>query len=276
MDIFDVMKEIGLPGEAAEVAAALYGRLPDGAVPKLINICLHADDSREALFAYADELGERRYPLALTAALVTAPLTVEKMLAQGVSYENAVLSLRDITVWCKVCKRDFGEWGLHEIAWIEHTLRAELWRLGRLQFETVSFDYDDVELENGTIKRGETVINVHIPEDGPIPREERYASYRAAREFFGLDKFIIDTYLLYPAQRDFLPENSNVRDFMDDFYTFKWGEYDDYTDMWRLFGRRDHWDPAELPRDTSLHRAYADHLARTGKCGWGVGAMILK
>ena len=275
MDIIDVINEISLPREAAENALAVASKLSDGDVARLREIFLSSESARSDLYDYADSLGISRYSLALTAALLTAPVTVEKMQEQGMTRENITLSLRDVTVWCKVCKRDFDEWGLHEIAWIERTLRAELWRLGRLQFEEIEFEYDDVALPGGVIKRGDIVVNTHIPEDGPIPRRARYESYYAARDFFGNDKFIIDTYLLYPAQRDFLPPDSNVRDFMDDFYTFKSGECDDYRDMWRLFGRRDKWDPAELPRDTSLHRAYAEHLALTGKCGWGVGAMIL-
>jgi len=276
MDMITVMNRIGLPDEAKKRAVELRERIGDDVLSRLEQVYLTSDDVRSDLFDIADSLKVSRYLLALLGALKTASYTFETMLKQGMTEDDIILSLRDITIWCKVCKRDFDEWGLHEISWIKRTLRAELWRLGRLQFEYEIFDYDDVTLPGReVIRRGDKVINVHIPEDGPIPKEERMNSYKKARSFLGLNKFFLDSYLLYPRQRDFLPPKSNILSLMDDYYIFRSGECDDYRDMWRLFGRRDKWEPAELPRDTGLLRAYADHLAATGKCGWGIGIMIL-
>ena len=49
-------------------------------------------------------------------------------------------------------------------------------------------------------------------------------------------------------------------------------EKDGDDNLWRIFDKRDTYDPKTLPRDTSLRRAYAEHLEKDGmKVGSGRG-----
>jgi len=47
------------------------------------------------------------------------------------------------------------------------------------------FDADCYEKCGNTLKRGDTVINFHIPSAGPLTDEKRLDSYKQAYKFFG-------------------------------------------------------------------------------------------
>ncbi|MFW5798043.1 MAG: acyltransferase domain-containing protein [Planctomycetota bacterium] len=49
--------------------------------------------------------------------------------------------LVDFQVWADTWRRRFGDWGLFEVGWIYKSLRAELFTLGRLQFELAEFPF---------------------------------------------------------------------------------------------------------------------------------------
>ena len=62
--------------------------------------------------------------------------------------------------------------------------------------------------------------------------------------------------------------------FLDDFEIVSWVEKDSFDDAWRVFGRYAALPPEQLPRDTSLRRAFADRLASGGKTGCGCGIIV--
>lgn len=182
-------------------------------------------------------------------------------------------TMSDITIWVKVSRRDRGTWGLHgEFGWLSNHLRATLFRLGRLQFERRTFRCDKYQKNGHTVRRGDPVMNIHIPEGDSLTPEKRVDSYRRAHVFFGLDVFTCDTWLFYPRHVEFLQPDSNILGFMRDFDIIESSEEEgNFGNMWRIFGRRDSYDPADLPRDTGMRRAYADWLAKENKTGSGYG-----
>ena len=74
---------------------------------------------------------------------------------------------------------------------------------------------------------------------------------------------------------EFLPENSNIRAFAEDFDIIRTDPEKNCHELWRVFGKRENYDPAELPRNNSLQRGLADYLAShdsvTGS-GYGIFA----
>jgi hypothetical protein len=182
-------------------------------------------------------------------------------------------TMSDIAIWVKVSDRDWGTWGLHnEFGWLSNHLRATLFRLGRLQFERRTFRCDEYKKDGHTVHRGDPVMNIHIPEGDSLTREKRFDSYRRAHEFFGLDVFTCDTWLFYPRHVEFLQPGSNILGFMSDFDIIESSEeVGNYSNMWRIFGHRDSYNPTDLPRDTGMRRAYADWLAKENKTGSGYG-----
>ncbi|MBR5619688.1 MAG: hypothetical protein IKW76_08130, partial [Clostridia bacterium] len=80
----------------------------------------------------------------------------------------------------------------------------------------------------------------------------------------------------------FLPPQSNILKFMDCFDIISSADSEVFNDKWRIFANYKDAEPADLPRDTSLRRAFADRLLAGGKTGsgWGIfffdGEKILK
>ena len=171
--------------------------------------------------------------------------------------------------------RNYGEWGMREFKWLANALRGKLFRLGRLQFEEVPLEHCDYNKHGVNYKKHkDTVIGVHIPEDGRMSKEDRLDSYQQAYKMFNNPVFICETYLFYPKQYDFLSPESNIIGFMNEFDVVYSEEDRGMKDMWRIFGMRDNYAPENLPRDTSLQRAYASHIEKTGKNGMGYGIMV--
>jgi hypothetical protein len=72
-----------------------------------------------------------------------------------------------------------------------------------------------------------------------------------------------------------LSHTSNVYRFMKRFDIVTSGTSPAREDLWRLFDTDEkEWD--KLPADTSLRRAYVEHLKQGGAVGWGHGVFIMK
>jgi hypothetical protein len=74
---------------------------------------------------------------------------------------------------------------------------------------------------------GDTLIKVHIPVRGKLTKEACHASYEKARKIYSacypeydFKGFVCNTWLLSPAMRAFLPEESNIVQFQNDYRIF--------------------------------------------------------
>lgn len=195
-------------------------------------------------------------------------------LARGFSEETFYHTMEDLTVWYRVCRRDFGTVGLEEYKWLKIHLRAGIFAVGRMQFEPSYFFGNEYTRFGRTLHRGDTVLNVHIPEGGAMTREDRLSAYAEAEKLLGISAFCCDSWLLYPPSRRYLSEKSNILDFMDDFDIISSEDDPGHSDMWRVFGQRSGYTAEELPKDTSLRRAYAELIADTGLTGLGYGVFF--
>ncbi|MBQ2727535.1 MAG: DUF5596 domain-containing protein [Clostridia bacterium] len=188
-------------------------------------------------------------------------------------------SMKDIAIWTKTCMTEAGHVGLYEFGWIMNFIRADIIRLHRLEFHEISFDpVEKWEKAGLTVKDGDRVINIHVPEDGPLTHDDVIESYRQAYRHFGRSgtaAFVCHSWLLYPGLLEFLPENSNIRKFAEDFEIVETDHKKNYGELWRVFGKRKSYVPSELPRNNSLQRGLADYLAAhdnvTG-AGYGIFA----
>ena len=205
--------------------------------------------------------------------------------AHGIYRELAIddeiytASMRELTVWSKTCERERGHIGFYEWGWFVNFLDASIVRLGRLEFHEVRF-HDGLTWEKSgfTVRGGDKVINMHIPEDGPLDPEAVQEAFRRAYRYFGRTGpafFVCDSWLLWPGNYDFLGETSRIRAFMDNFHIIAWDDKKNCGDLWRVFGHRDSWDPAGLPRNTELQRRMADYLEKNGNVtGSGYGVFL--
>ena len=197
--------------------------------------------------------------------------------ARGHSERIYYDSMREITIWSKVCMKDWNHVGIHDqLDWLTRFFTNDLVRLGRLEYEIIPQHASVLWEKHGIVsKGGDPVINIHIPEDGGLKDELVQDSFKQAYRYFGNTGkaiFICSTWLLYPGNRDFMQENSNILRFMDNFDIIQREDAPCHRDLWRVFGKRQSYVPAELPRDTELQRRFADYLeANNMISGRGLG-----
>lgn len=190
-------------------------------------------------------------------------------------YHDSVLDLRWKIEECKVVKGICGSFVAH---WFHGFFSLERFALGRLQFEIIKspcdYDKNGVKLEKGVTD----VINVHIPRTGmPMDKESCDKAYEQARAFYKdivgeKAAFVCDSWLLYPGNKEILPQHTNTYRFMSEYDIIT--SADNYgEELWRLFDT-DEKNPDRLPTNGTLRRCYVAHLKNGGRVGWGFGVKI--
>ncbi len=158
---------------------------------------------------------------------------------KGIDEKILFDTLTDLVVWTNTWSDIKGGLYLGELSWLKRHLDFKLFRLGRLQFCLGEAEHDIPE-EN--LKKGDQVIEVHIPEGEPLSYEECLKSFALAKKFFSeyfpeydYKCFTCHTWLLDDTLVQFLNEESNILKFQSLFkpvlkeksdaiirYTFKW------------------------------------------------------
>lgn len=178
------------------------------------------------------------------------------------------------------CHEVHGIWGTFVPGWYAKFFQLGRFGFGKLQFDASAFGQH--YKKDGVCLKPETfVINVHIPRTGgKLDPEAKRESYRQAaifyRKWLGTDTiiFVCHSWLLFPRNREVLSPTSNLYSFIADYNIFDQGEYEDYSQVWRLFDVEYRGDVDALPKNTSLRRAYADWIRKGEKIGWGHGMYV--
>ncbi|MFQ6807303.1 MAG: hypothetical protein ACLRT5_22600 [Lachnospiraceae bacterium] len=153
--------------------------------------------------------------------------------------------------------------------------------MGRFQFEEETFQGDVYQEDGFSVKKGDPVINMHIPSSGPLDPAQAEASIARAAQFYrdlfpqGTVPFVMDSWLLDPDLMKMLPQG-NIRRFVERFHLVSVEKGETFSDGWRVFGPEWEKEPADLPRTTRLQTAIADYLQGGGKLGAGYGIFLWK
>lgn len=178
-------------------------------------------------------------------------------------------TFEDITVWCKNCFRKTGEYGITQYDWLWRHVELKLFRLGRLQFEPIKAK-TDLEARHFTVKRGSSLLNVHIPEGAPLDEEAFDNSFCKAMVFFGNTRcFICHSWLLYPGLKELLPPESNIIRFQNRFEVIQ-TDYETREAEERIFPQLKQY-PEAYPVTTKLQDAARAYLMAGHKLGSGIG-----
>lgn len=279
--------EFGYPNEAIAALTAGMEKIKAHSEAFALfdeQVCLYKDcetfdhpKAIEAAKKAAELSGVHSYTTQLLLYICFAKYTREKYKAQGIAANIYIDSMLDLKWKLHECYNMHGIWGSFVAFWFDRFFALTRFALGRLQFETVEFA-SDYEKGNDIIRKGETVINIHIPSSGPLLVADCEKSFLLAAEFYkdyfkDKDKVVFqcNSWLLYPKHREFLPKHSNILKFMDMFDIYAINEDPKNADAWRIFAVEDTSNLDLLPTKTSIQKAYVDWFRSGGTMGGGQG-----
>lgn len=130
---------------------------------------------------------------------------------------------------------------------------------------------------------GEPIIDVHIPEDGPMTPEACADAVDKALKFFPeyfpgklFKGFACESWLFDPHFASILKPESNIIKFQKAFYLFP-VECSGADTAWRIFGEKglEH-GLANVPRNNSMQKACAEFMERGGFFRSGGGFFLLE
>ena len=214
--------------------------------------------------------GERLAKAWFAAAFFGAEAAKEHYRKKGLPVEVLYETMTDITAWLRNSKRNHGVIGLsYARLWEVMLWHGEVTRHGRLECNTESF-YDGPELtdESGSalVKKDDPVIQLHIPEDGPMDLDSCGRSMKRMSEFFAQYRpdyhwagFSCVSWLFDPQLLPMFPNHSNVLKFHALGCSYPVDIKSDTK--FRVFGS---FDPDTIKNPTTLQRNAAVFLRSGG------------
>lgn len=218
------------------------------------------------------------YAAELLFYLHLAPILKEQYEKEGLParYFDGVMA----GILCKLmeCHRMYGIWGSFVAIWFARFFCRSLYAIGRLEFCLMACPLDFSSGQR-QIKKGEPVIDVHIPSRGPLTAEELEASYLEAAAFFapklkGQAVFHCESWLLADFHSEMLPESSGIRLFARRYHLIE--QTPDEGDFWRIFYLPSDTPPQTLPEQTALQRGYKKRLLQGLDLYGGRGIFFLE
>lgn len=203
-----------------------------------------------------------------------------KMEKLGIPDEYFYGSFHYVAVNCSELIKKRGICGLDifELPWFRYSLEADLYYLGRLEYQIAKSEYD-VDFGEYSIKKGDRVLFVHIPGNKPLTEEACTDSYSKALEFFGkyygMEKLpcFCYTWILQPWIADVLSPTSNVIKFKNTFklletiqsipHTFRFIFEDQYENI------------DDYPTDKPLRKVAVERRKNNEFIGYGVGVRLV-
>ncbi len=233
----------------------------------------------------AEKFGEHPYTMQFLITLRCLPYLreiyknredlTEEMFWQGVD---------DMRCKLNECLEMYGIYGSFVAGWFGDMLNIKRIALGRFQYVLKKYEADSFFTPSGHyIEKDAYLAEFHIPSSGvPLTDEIRNDSYRQAWEYFskltGSNRVVLrcTSWLLYPEHYRFLPQNSNILKFMDDFDLPFYSHFTNFKDSWRIFGNSSKKPLEEWDEKTSLQKAYKKRLLEGKPSGDAMGFIIME
>ena len=191
----------------------------------------------------------------------------------GIEEKILMDTLGDIVVWTQNHYMVNGEIGLSEMDWINHHMNMMIFCLGRLQFCAGKMKEDCKRLG---IKKGDSIVEVHIPQGKPLVNDECKNSFKQAIKFFEkyfpeyeYQYFTCESWLLDCNLKNFLDEQSNIIKFQSNFEVISYEESNQaYERLFTLNNQKD--------KESSLQKKVRAHIKNGGKLYEGYGIINKK
>ncbi len=132
----------------------------------------------------------------------------------GIPHSILLDGLHDLVIWTDMHYSLSGQLGVSEVNWLKFTFQFRLFTIGRLQYMLAPCVRDIPEIG---VKQGAPVLEIHIPQNGPLYSEKCLDSMEAAKAFFATyfpdaayKCFTCFSWLLDDTLLDFMREDSNI------------------------------------------------------------------
>ncbi len=216
---------------------------------------------------------KRRSPLFCLAVILSLAVRAgEKYISLGIGEKIYYDTMSDIKIWYDKT----GGRGIKNYGWLKNHVKAELFRLGRLQFQLYESKNRALRYDKLPFNLGDKVIYVHIPEGEPLKKEECERSFELAREFFSTyfpsfdyKCFFCESWLLFEGNRAFMAKDSNIVAFMSLFEIVTSVKIE-LQAIERIFGKR-HLIKKNYPENTSLQKRAKAYMLDGNRLGVGIG-----
>lgn len=147
----------------------------------------------------------------LSYMLTAAFYSLEEYEEKGIPKEIFTDTMKCFSRFTQEHYKSYGYYGFDQGFWTGRQLSLQLFRLGELEFEK-------------TIEENQKIIVVHIPSDAILTEENCKKSLRMADDFFREEDcsyehvpYSCNSWLLSPALKNLLPEQSNILKFQNLF-----------------------------------------------------------
>ena len=203
-----------------------------------------------------------------------AEVTAEKYNRKNIPREVFIDTMHDIAVWCE----NNDNKGLKNYEWIQNHLHAELFKIGRLQYQMYKCENETLEYDCLPFSRGDNLIYVHIPQGEPLIYRDCLMSLQLAKRFFEehypefeYDYFFSESWLMYRDNQLFMSPDSNILQFQM-LFDIVYSVPDDKQAIERIFGKRRR-HPVFYPERTTLQRQAKRFMLKGGVLGKGIGIL---
>jgi len=276
-----ICEKLQLPAESMEALSDCLGQIRAAASEELEEACRclpepERGDCLQYMQTIAEKTGIHRYTVDMTVLLSAIEPLLEIYAAKGLPEQLLWDSMEDLRYKLYECKQVFGIWGTAAGSWHRRFYWLQLFKLGRLEFEKIPCPWDAAA---EGVRKGDPVVNIHIPSCGPLTPELVEDSLAKAAAFYAKDfpdgpvPFVCHSWLLNtPICQQVFPEGSNLKAFAHRFTVVE-----DHPDplnknFWRIFGIEYSENALDIaPADTTLRRSMLAFL-RAGNCmGNGLG-----
>ena len=188
----------------------------------------------------------------------------DRYLQLGISTQIFFDTMKFCTRFVNEHYRVFGQYKFVWAWWFPRQLALLEFRIGCLEYEFV--------------EGNENIISVHIPSDADLQKDavaESFRAFMAFEKYYFPDwtdaKIYCDSWLLSPALKELLDDNSNIINFQK-LFIVESVDYDSLAVLDWVFPGNSEISEA-LPENTSLQRKMKKYLLQGKKVGWAKGRL---
>ena len=224
------------------------------------------------------------------------PVVKDRYTKKGISDEIFFDTMNDIKIWINDCRDNLHSVGLNELNWIMHHMNMNIFKIGRLQYQKMFYYMPNSYKKNGVeIKFGDKIWNVHICRGEKLDFDACEKSFQMAQEFikeyfpeYPDNKFMCHSWLLYPTNKEFMPEGSNILKFPelwdvvshreDPASAYRWLFSVRYKNKEMLKNKKktgSYGCTEKLPQNTVMQQKGVEYILNGGTLGDGFGVKVL-